>query len=236
MTSITDHERTTDREPRTLARELVARLQIELSPAAHALLRDDNAPPAFFAHLLGEKHMRDARLYLAHALPVRRALWWSCLCAHDVCDDRQPGLRAAIDSVVRYVQSPSETHRRAAEEFYRRQPSNSLAGVLSAAAFFSAGGVGPSDLATPIAAPAFVAPRLVSAAVYLASTIKDALNYQRVMHDYLRVGQQIAQGENLWPDADAAATFTRIDLGGPLHAFAGSHRHVPVYCQCEGHA
>ena len=236
MTSITHDERSTAREPRTLACELVARLQIELSPAAFALLRDDDDSPTYFARLLGENQVRDARLFLAHALPVRRALWWSCLCAHDACDDRQPGLHAAIDAVVRYVQSPNETYRRAAEVIYRRQSANSLAGALAAAAFFSAGGVGPSEIATPIAAPALVARRLVSAAVYLASTIKDTLNYQRVMRDYLCVGQQVAQGKNLWPNVDAAATFTRFDLDGPLHLFAGPHRHAAIHCQCEGHA
>jgi hypothetical protein len=235
MTSTIHDERTTVREPQPLACDLVARLQIELSPAASALLRGEDLSPAFFARLLNENKLSDARLFLAHALPIRRALWWSCLCAHDACDDRASDLRATIESVVRYVQLPNETHRRATEDIVRRSAASSLAGALSAAAFFSAGGVGPRSLVTPIAAPAFVAPRLVSAAVYLATTIKDVLNYQHVMHDYLLVGQQIAQGENLWPAVDESSTFTRIDLGDPLRTLAGPHRHVAVPCQCEGH-
>jgi len=236
MTSSIQHERTTICERQLLARDLATRLQIELSPAASALLRDDDLSPAYFTRLRDESMLSDARLFLAHALPIRRALWWSCLCAHDACNDRSSDLRAAIDSVVRYVQMPNETHRRAAEDIFRDSAAGSLSRALTAAAFFSAGGVGPRGLATPIAAPAFVAPRLVSAAVYLATTIKHVLNYQRVMRDYLIVGQQIAEGENLWPDVDKSTTFTRVDLGAPLHVLAGPHRHAAVHCQCEGHA
>jgi hypothetical protein len=144
-------------------------------------------------------------------------------------------LREAIDTVARYVQSPSDTHRRAAEEIHRRSSSHSLAGVIAAAAFYSAGSVGPSDLATPIFAPAFVAPRLVNASVYLAATIKDVVNYLQAMRDYLLVGEQIAQGQILWPDGDPPAPSMRVDLGGPWHAFAGHHHRAAVRPPCEAH-
>jgi hypothetical protein len=224
MTSTLKHEPlATSRTLHASARDLVTRLVIQLSPAALALLDGEVAPPAYFARLLRENHVRDARHFLAHALPARRALWWSCLCAHDVCDQRQVGLEAAIAAVVRYVRVPSETHRRAAEDIYRSHRPDSLAAMLAGAAYASAGGLGPRELATPIAAPAFVTPRLVSTVVYLAATVKNLQQYQLAMRDYIQIGEQIAQGQNLWPDDETPTVFTRIDVGGPLHALAGPH-------------
>jgi hypothetical protein len=209
-------------ESRLGARDLVARLSIGLSPEALALLRAEDSPSAFFARLVGESCWRDARHFLAHALPVRRALWWSCLCAHDVAEC-EPNLTAAIDAVVRYVRVPSETHRRAAEDIYRREAPESLTSILAAAAYTSAGSVGPRDLASPIAPPSFVTQRLVSTVVYLAATRKNLPQYKIVIRDYVLVGQQIAQGQNLWPDAELTTEFTRIDIGGPQHMLAGPH-------------
>jgi len=200
------------------ASELVRGHQIELGDEARqhlqsALYPANWTPAAYLDRLLEHKLPRDARHFLAHALPRRRALWWACLCARDVREFvAEAGLSHMLDVAVQFVRSPAESTRREAERVMKRHPSNSFTSQLAAAVFLSHGSMAPLGEA-PIAVPPQVLGRLVSTVVYLAATKKNVVQYVHHMREYIALGQQIAAGKYLWPQAETESEFVyRFDL------------------------
>jgi hypothetical protein len=181
-----------------LARDLVAWGRIKLKPEGAALLADGMTSQAFFETLLEHNCLADARRILAHALPKRRALWWASLAARHACEGRMTeALASVLRAVSQYVVDPCEDRRRAAGEFAKRTPPNTIAGCLATAAFFSEGSVSPSGF--PAVAPRpFVTGRLVGVAVYLSSVTIDPACYKQYLREYLQWGRAIAAGEMLW--------------------------------------
>ena len=215
--------------PIQTACEIVARLEIDQTPAGLEQLRAASLPgnwhPAeYLQRLLAQGLVRDARHFLAHAMPRRRALWWACLCAHDVRHTvEDAGFDEVLQIAARFVQWPAESTRRAAQRELHSRPLNSFSAHLAAAVFFSQGSVALPH-AEPIPAPPAVLGRLVSTVVYLAATRKNIREYVHCMREYVELGREIAQGRHLWPEGDTPPTF-RID---PLH----NHK-LPG---CRGHA
>lgn len=185
------------------AEQLVQRYQVPLSKVAHALLSEDQEPAAYFRALLQAGHERDARSFLAHALPRRRGLWWACLCAADVLQrNPQEGpeddtLTSSLQLAARYVRQPSEEGRREAERLFRALEKSSLAGHLAGAVFYCDGSIAPSH-AAPVPAPPQILGRFVSTAVYLAAIQHDVRQYRHRLREYLRMGQEVAEGQHLW--------------------------------------
>lgn len=202
--------------------DLIEHVKADLSGDACLLLRVEPNPALLVQKLIDRGLVRDARHVLAHALPRRRALWWACLCAWDVRESApHDGLEAALETVIAFVRRPSESRRRAAEALYRRQSPTSLAAHLTAAVFYSGGSIAPADEA-PVAPPPHVMGRLVSTAVYLAAVCKNIKQYTHHMREYVQLGVQIGDGENLWRQA-AAPRSLRLDEGNRAHALRGMH-------------
>jgi hypothetical protein len=127
------------------ASEIVRSHQIELSDHAQQHLRSalypaNWTPAAYLDRLLEHDLPRDARHFLAHALPRRRALWWACLCARDVREfAAEPALSYMIDIAAQFVRSPAESTRREAERVMKSHALNSFTSQLAAAVFLPAG-------------------------------------------------------------------------------------------------
>jgi len=202
---------------------LVRRWEVPLTPAAQKRLSADVSRPAFCRLLVENDLLRDARTFLAHALPKRRALWWSCLCALDVCDRKPPRLEDAVEVVSRFVSSPNEQRRREAERFYRGVKPTSMAGMLSMAAFCSAGSIAPVNSIRPVPAKPYVTARLAGTVVYLAATIKDARQYKHHLRQYVALGEEIARGRNLWQPSPSGEIW-RLDAVPGEHPIEGPHR------------
>src|SRR5262245_52476953 len=96
--------------------EAVCRL-FKPTPAARALLAPGLSARELFDQLTGLGLYADARRLPAHALPPRRAVWWSTLCLHDSLGHKPfetPEEDAALDAAIRWVLAPGEEARRAA--------------------------------------------------------------------------------------------------------------------------
>ncbi len=180
------------------ARQLCREGRIKLGREAQTLLDDELTPQAYFQRLLAADHLPEARRVLAQSLPKQRALWWACLCAQDAYGNAMPTpVAEAIEGVLRFIQSPTEAHRREAERIGRSFPSSRLEACLAMAAFFSEGNISLPHL-PPVYPRPYVTGRLVGVCVYLASVIRSPARYKAHLRQYLEIGTQIARGENLW--------------------------------------
>ncbi|MEQ8790293.1 MAG: hypothetical protein RIC55_28615 [Pirellulaceae bacterium] len=187
------------------AADLVIRYTIRLSAAAERMLDPGMSPPRYYQALRRAGLEVDARRVLAYSMPKRRALWWGCLCAWDGLRDKASERElAALRAVSDFVLLPSDERRRAAREARRRTRQASPAFTLAAAAFFSAGSISTPG-GHPVLAPEHLTGRLVAVTVYLAAAVREARRYRTHLRHYLTLGEEIAQGEHLWPVADAAS-------------------------------
>ncbi len=208
--------------------EIIDRLSVDLGDLARELAHSDPQPNSYLKLLLREGLVRDARHFLAHALPRRRALWWACLCASDVLSlaEKQEDLSSSVKVVAEFVRWPGESRRRRAETIFRRQRSNTLAAQLAGAAFYSTGSIAPPEAHTHPAPPSVLG-KFVSVSVYLAATRKNIRQYVHHMREYIHLGEQIALGQNLWPQ-DSPSEPSRLDRPHRAKALQGMHIIRPV--------
>ena len=209
--------------PTQIAQHLVEELQVELSEEAQCQLNSAYAPgnwsPAvYLANLLQCNAVRDARHFLAHALPRRRALWWACLCTRDAREFiAERPLEEVLKIATQFVLAPSEELRRAAQRTMNGLPINSVSAHLASAVFMSTGSLSPPH-EVPVPVTPCVLGRLVSVVIYAAATKKNIINYKHHMLEYIHLGQQIAAGEHLWPRAAAQPKEHRFDREHPFLA------------------
>lgn len=145
----------------------------------------------------------DAVRIMAHALPIRRALWWTCLALRKCCDVHSlPKVeQGAIRAAAVYVADPTEANRLAAEESANLVAYDKPAYLLARAA-------GYMDL--PIPAPRFsktqnFRARGVHDAIWLALgqlEVKQPDMGDGIWLEILAIGLDISRGDNLWPGAE----------------------------------
>lgn len=78
----------------------------------------------------------DVVCYLAHALPVREAVWWAYCCSNSR-EDWSPQEWDAIRAAKVWVHAPDETNRRFAEDMALKSGLDSGAGWAAQSAFWS---------------------------------------------------------------------------------------------------
>jgi hypothetical protein len=121
----------------TTAAEVCA--QFDLPRKARALLRPGIAPPEFMNALLAHQEYIAGIDFLAHALPVREAVWWGCLCMQHACGDNLTSVdKAAAIAAVRWIEQPTEENRTAAMAPADAAGPSSPAGTLARAASLAA--------------------------------------------------------------------------------------------------
>lgn len=139
----------------------------------------------------------DAISFLAHALPKREAIWWAWSCArHAAGDQPSEAIQASLDATGRWIAEPTDANRRQAYDLAQKADLATPAGCAGAAAFFSGGSIGPPD--QPEMPPGeFMAAKVISGAVLLATTVEPAEADARV-EDYLQKGLEVAERVGLW--------------------------------------
>jgi len=136
----------------------------------------------------------DVVLFLAHALPVREAIWWAC-CSAEQRDDWSIDEANAIRSAKAWVQTPDETSRRFAEEMAAKAELQTGAGWVAQAAFWSSGSM--IAIGEPvIAPPEYLYSHAVAGAINLSAVMPDGLEAKQRYADYLAIGLNIANGGN----------------------------------------
>lgn len=183
--------------------------------AATKLLAPDLSPQQFFDRLVAAGLLADARKFLAHALPPRRAIWWAALCLHHATSRRPfdtPAEEVAFESAVRWLVEPNETTRRATEAAGWAASPTTEAGILAMACFLSGGSISLPGLPAVLPKPHVVG-RLVGVVVYLASVRFDPAGYLGHLAQYLTMGVEVAAGHNLPPGGPAVEPPTEVRAG-----------------------
>lgn len=198
-------------ESLTIERPLLATdvaRRFELSEPARPLLREDFSPQQFFAELARKELYPDAIRLAAHYLTPRETVWWGCLCLWQVIREQETTSDiAALDAVVRWVQTPSEERRRAAKQAAAAARPTSIAGGLARAAFYTGGNI--SLAGQPhVDPPADHAARSVADLVFMAANLVPHELKSACLRHFLQLAGEVSRGEAPWASDDAASSAT----------------------------
>jgi hypothetical protein len=168
-----------------------------LSEAAAKLLREDMRPDPFLDLLIAQEHHADAVRCLAHAMPVREAVWWACLCVRQERGAAVPPPAAAAQQVAEaWVRGPSDEKRRAAHAAAQAAGVGTPVGLTCEAVFFSEGSLGSAEFQA-VPPPEHLAATMAANAIILAAVAVPASMAARY-RQFLALGRDVAAGENQW--------------------------------------
>lgn len=89
--------------------------RIEPPPGAAGVVAGLQSAHEVIEALVGGGFLLEATRFLAHALPRREAVWWSCMCArHTAPGDLPKPDTAALNAAEEWVRRTSDENRRAA--------------------------------------------------------------------------------------------------------------------------
>lgn len=179
------------------AQEVLARYELDESLQAALDTKPklcSLTPEKFLKGLINQKDYLNAVRFLAHALPAREAVWWACQSAR-VALQHQSNQRTtlAYQTAVAWVQSPTETNRRAAESSIKGCGLEHAAGWAAQAAFWSNGSITAST-EPAVAAPPYLYAHAVYGAVALAAAVDDPKQADELYLQLIDQGINIAQG------------------------------------------
>ncbi len=181
-------------------------------------LADGMTVRTFLDALSRNGHPMDAMKILAHALPKRAAVWWACLVAAEATKP-SPEAAEAIESARAWVIDPTDAHRRSAFAAAQKAGLGTPAGCAAAAAYFSEGSLAPADL--PVVAPPEAATaKLVVGALTFCAVIHEPEKAPEKYTAFLQMGEEIAEGQRLWPRSAHDRPASALKEGGDAHATA----------------
>lgn len=169
---------------------------IELEKEAAALLKPEYTPEQYLKALLADKQYYSAVIFLAHALPKRESVWWSCVCTKAVVTDKttKDNLEA-LKAAEQWVYNPTEENRRLAEKLAEKTEFRTPASWTAMAAFWSGGSVTGVD-EPPVPPAQYLYANAVSGAVNLSATIDKNNDTEKLYQVFLKQGMDIANGGN----------------------------------------
>ncbi|OQX38026.1 MAG: Twin-arginine translocation pathway signal [Oceanospirillales bacterium LUC14_002_19_P2] len=178
--------------PHALADDILALYQPSDSTLA---CREDGQSPATFIEALNNAgHYPDLIIFLAHALPVREAIWWACCCTDNRSDWNEAEIRA-IQAACAWVSVPDETNRRHAEAMAQAAGLETAPGWVSQAAFWSGGSL--IEKGQPaVQPPPNLYAHAVAGAINLCAVLPDGAEAEHRYPDFVRIGLNIASGGN----------------------------------------
>lgn len=167
-------------------------------------LRGEHTPEGFLAALRENRRYHEALQFLAFALPMREAVWWTCVCVETAPSGATSTVneRAALDAAVQWVVDPTEAKRLAIYgPGHAPGVEKTVAGSVAAAAYYT----GKNRLApsSPVAVPP--SPALFNQTVYqallLAASGGEGFDFIKRYRQFIALGQEIAAGKYLWTSA-----------------------------------
>jgi hypothetical protein len=171
---------------------------LELSADALHWLQPEHQPEAFVAALVEHECYRDAIRFLAFYLPKPQAVWWAYRCVQELWGESiSEKENAALNAALRWVEEPSEDHRRSAGTAAELAEFQSAASWVALAAFWSEGSLAPADL--PIVAPdERLTSQGVFAALMMTATRGDVRKCQQNFQSIARMGQGLLDNSLPW--------------------------------------
>lgn len=163
---------------------------------AEALLTPELTPEQFLKALVDDKQYYSAVVFLAHALPKRESVWWSCTCTRaTVSDKTTKDNLEALKSAEQWVYNPTEENRRLAEMLAAKTEFVTPASWTAMAAFWSGGSITAID-EPPVPPAQHLYANAVAGAVNLSATFDKNRNTEELYQQFLKSGLDIANGGN----------------------------------------
>lgn len=166
----------------------------DLEPESAEFLKSDVRLETLIHHLEEAQLWPDAVKVMIHALPVREALWWACICARQM--ESLPADReemAALEAAEKWVYKPNDENRRAAFELAQGNSSQSAGTLVALGVGFSAGNI-PVLNDQYLDADISAFQDLVAAAVMLAATEKKGEALHERFALFMACGEDIGCG------------------------------------------
>lgn len=135
----------------------------------------------------------DAVRLLAHALPKREAVWWSCLAVRQNPIEENSLEAQAIAATEAWVRTPTEELRLLCRELAEKLKHKTPASWAAMAAAWSTGSLAPQD-DPEVAPPEYLYAHAVGGAVNLAAVEGDAEQAKNRYPTYFAQGFDLARG------------------------------------------
>jgi hypothetical protein len=147
-------------------------LGMGLSPIALDLLGARMTSVQFAEVLMAKSHFEDAIRVFANVLPVRTAVGWVLACIRQARADSVGSSAEAVPPIVKWLETPTDDHRRAAFAVAEAVGINKPVGCLGMAVYLSGGSMGPTS-APEVLPPAGVAARGLVGALMMAAVLNE---------------------------------------------------------------
>ena len=166
----------------------------ELSEEASALVNGETLPTEAIAKLQEAGLNIDLTNYLAHALPMREAIWWSVQATLLRKADLTNQELKLINESGKWVKDPNEAARRHIEKTLEPLPNESSARWVGQSVFWSGqGSIAPADL--PVVMPAdLLYAKAVAGAVNTAAALPEWSGYKAYYKKVFSSAVDIANG------------------------------------------
>lgn len=162
----------------------------ELGAEAGALLVEGMQPESFLDALQAGNHWVDACRFLAHALPKRKAVMWTCACLREALDPSTLESDAALRAAECWAVDPSETNRRTALSAAETAKVGDPGGLAALAAGVSGGSLAPPDVPL-VPSGELETARAVSGVVLLAAVRSQPEKAAEKFARFLEMGREI---------------------------------------------
>lgn len=177
-----------------LASEICA--HIDLEKEAKALIDPAFTPEQYLKALMNDKQFSSAVTFLAHALPKRESVWWSCICTKvTISESTDKDNLDALKIAEKWVYSPTEENRRLAEKMAEVTEFITPSSWTAMAAFWSGGSITGVD-EPPVPPAQYLYANAVAGAVNLSATFDKKRDADKLYELFLKQGVDIANGGN----------------------------------------
>jgi Family of unknown function (DUF6931) len=168
----------------------------EVSEEAEVHLVPDTAPEVSILRLMDAKLYSDAIKLLAHGLPKREAVWWSCLAARDIQtpETDEDNINALI-AAESWAKKPSEEGRLRCKQLAEKTKHKTPASWAATAATWCHGSLAPEGQPT-IEPPVHLYAHAVAGSITLAGVFTSVESPYEKFEYYLSQGLDIARGGN----------------------------------------
>jgi len=197
--------------PERLATEVAE--HCPLSGDGRGLLAPNLTPGQFIALLISQELYADAIRFTAFDFSNREAVWWGALCLWEACrsgvdQPKTPPSDPVFQSLIAWLQKPSEDNRRTVETAGREAGITTPRGQLAMAAFFTEGSMSLPGQPEVKPEPWFTS-KNVASVVLAASKTGRPSKVEESQRRFLVLAAELAKGQLPWhihDDADLATS------------------------------
>lgn len=178
---------------------------VDLSKEGKAFLLPELSPQGFLDLLVQAELVGDAIRFFAFAMPIREAVWWSCVVTHTNIEHPTEFETDCLQRAAAWVYGPNEERRRAAMAAAEAAKLEGAAAYAALAVFWSGGSLAPEGMPDAPPHPS-LGPIGASASILLALTAGDPVSLNKRFVVAMQRGIDIANGGNGWLKDDRPLT------------------------------